>query len=59
MKDMKFNNYSLSDNEVNKILKDYEKVIIEKAKVNGKKNEDLEQEIRIQINNALTKNKKK
>lgn len=58
MKDMKFNNYSLSDNEVNKILKDYEKVIIEKAKVNGKKNEDLEQEIRIQIYTALTKNKK-
>lgn len=59
MEDIRFNNYSLSDDEISKILKDYESLIIEKATINKKRNEDLEQEIRIQIYKTLTKNRKK
>lgn len=59
MEDKRFNNYSLTDDEISKILKDFESVIIEKASNNGKRNEDCEQEIRIQIYKALTKNRKK
>ncbi len=59
MEDKRFNCYSLTDDEVSKILKDFESVIIEKASNKGKRNEDCEQEIRIQIYKALTKNREK
>lgn len=59
MEDKRFNHYSLTDDEVSKILKDFESVIIEKASNKGKRNEDCEQEIRIQIYKALTKNREK
>lgn len=58
MADYRFNNYSLTDDEVLQILKQYEKIIIEKATINGKRNEDCEQEIKIQIYKTLTKNRK-
>lgn len=59
MEDKRFNYYSLTDDEVSKILEDFERVIIEKASNKGKRNEDCEQEIRIQIYKALTKNREK
>ena len=59
MEDNRFNNYCLTDKEVSKILKNFESVIIEKASNKGKRNEDCEQEIRIQIYKTLTRNRKK
>lgn len=59
MEDKKFNNYSLTDDEVSKILRDFESVIIEKGSSKGERDKDCEQEIRIQIYKALTKKRKK
>ncbi len=59
MIDVKFNNYSLTNAEVEKIIKDFEKEIQTNSIFFGKTDEDCEQEIRIQIYKALTKNSKK
>lgn len=54
-----FNNYNLSNLEIEKILKDLEHIIRQAAKVNGKADEDCEQKIRIALFNKLSKNRKK
>lgn len=59
MEDNKFNNYKLTNDEVTKILIDFENVIKSKASKLGKYKEDCEQEIKIQIYKSLTKNRKK
>ncbi len=59
MIDMKFNNYSLSNKEVEKILKEFEKDIQTNSVFFGKADEDCMQEISIQIYKSLTKNSKK
>ncbi|HJJ05570.1 MAG TPA: hypothetical protein OIM45_07020 [Clostridiaceae bacterium] len=59
MIDNRFNNYCLTDKEVSKILNDFENVIVEKASNKGKRNEDCEQEIRLQIYSTLIRNRKK
>ncbi len=59
MKDNLFNNFSLSDDEVCKIIKQFESSIRKKSYVFGKHNKDCEQEIRLQIYKVLTKNRKK
>ena len=53
-----FNKFSLSDNEVLKIIDDYKNLIIKKSYVNGKIDEDLQQEIELLIFKRLTKNRK-
>lgn len=58
MEDNKFNNYNLTNDQVSKILDDFENIIRKKATINGKRNEDCEQEIKIQIYKSLTKNRK-
>lgn len=55
----KFNNYTLSNKEIEKILKQYQKVIKKAAKVNGKLDEDCEQKIKIAIFRKLSRNRKK
>lgn len=54
-----FNNYSLYDNEVLKILNDYEPLIIKNATLTGGIDEDLVEEIKLSIYKELTKNRKK
>ena len=58
MEDNKFNNYSLTDEEVSKILEEFKNDIRFNSIIYGKVDEDCEQEIRIQIFKALTKNRK-
>lgn len=58
MTDTKFNNYSLKNDEVEKILKEFEKDIQSSSIFFGKIDEDCEQEIRMQIYKALTRNSK-
>ena len=58
MEDRKFNNYSLTDDEVTKILEEFKKDIRLHSIIYGKVDEDCEQEIRIQIYKTLTKNRK-
>lgn len=58
MDDLKFRNYTLSNEEVESIIKQYEKYINSQCFVDGIFNEDLKQEICINIFVALTKNRK-
>lgn len=58
MKNNKFNDFSLSEDEVLKILNDFENTIKSSSIILGKYNEDCAQEIRIQIYKSLTKNSK-
>lgn len=58
MEDKKFNNYSLTDEEVTKILEEFKSDIRFNSIIYGKVDEDCEQEIRIQIYRSLTKNRK-
>jgi len=53
-----FNNFDLSDEEIIKILKDYNSLILSKSFINNKFDEDLYQEIRIRIFKILSKNRK-
>lgn len=53
-----FNNFNLSNKEIEKILKDYNPLIVNKSILNGAVDEDLMQEIKIAIFRTLTKNKK-
>lgn len=53
-----FNNYNLSNLEIEKILKDFEPTIRQASKINGKIDEDCEQKIRIALFNKLSKNRK-
>lgn len=52
-----FNNFSLNNLEIEKILKDFEIQIKEESKINGKIDEECVQTIRIAIFRKLSKNK--
>jgi len=52
-----FNNYNLSNDEIEKILKDFRPVIKRASKINGIINEDCEQKIMIAIFEKLSKNR--
>lgn len=54
-----FNNYSLSNSEIEKILKEFEPIIRQASKIGGKVDEDCEQKIRLVLFNKLSKNRKK
>lgn len=59
MIDIKFNNYSLSNEEISHIISFFEKDIHKNSTIYGKLDEDCEQEIRIQIYKSLSRNNKK
>lgn len=54
-----FNNYNLSNLEIEKIIKDFDEMIKKASKINGKIDEDCEQKIRFALFNKLSKNRKK
>ena len=54
-----FNNFKLSDEEIIKIIEDYNPLIIRKSIINDKVDEDLAQEIKVAIFRELSKNRKK
>ena len=54
-----FNNKNLSDEEVLHIIKEFHPLIIKESCINGKFNEDLNQEIKLRIYTALTKGRKR
>lgn len=54
-----FNNFNLSDKEILKIINDYRNLINKNSIINGKIDEDLQQEIRLLIFKVLSKNRKK
>lgn len=56
-KDVKFNNYSLSDDEVSRIIDLFKKEIRGNSIIYGKYDEDCEQEISIAIYKSLTRNR--
>jgi hypothetical protein len=53
-----FNDFNLSIKEIEKILKDYNPLIVNMSVLNGAVDEDLMQEIKLVIFRNLTKNKK-
>lgn len=53
-----FNDYNLSNEEIEKILKEFRPVIKKASKINGKLDEDCEQRIMITIYQKLSKNRK-
>lgn len=57
--DNKFNSYSLTDKEYEKIINKYMPTIKEKAKQLGSMQDDCIQEIIISLHKSLTKNRKK
>lgn len=54
-----FNNYNLSNDEIEKILKDFRPDIKRASKIDGKIDEDCEQKIMIAIYQKLSRNRKK
>lgn len=58
MEDRLFNGLTLSNEEIEKILNDFDKEIKDAVrKINGSPNQDYEQIIRIQIFKRLSKNR--
>lgn len=53
-----FNNYTLSNQEIEKILMDFKCDIKRASKINGKLDEDCEQKIMIAIYMKLSRNRK-
>ena len=54
-----FNNFDLSDEEILKIIEDYKNLINNNSEINGRIDEDLQQEIKILVFRVLSKNRKK
>lgn len=54
-----FNNYNLSNEEIERILKEFRSEIKRASKVEGRINEDCEQKIMIAIYQKLSRNRKK
>lgn len=55
----RFNNYTLTNKEIENILQEYKDVIKKAAKVNGKYDEDCEQKIKIAIFRKLSRHRNK
>ena len=53
-----FNNFDLSDEEILKIISDYENLINKNSIVNCKIDEDFQREIKLLIFRTLSKNRK-
>lgn len=56
---LKFNNYSLSNEEIEKIIKDFYNEIKKASRINGKYDDECEQKIIVEIFKKLSKNRKK
>ncbi len=56
---MIFKDFNMTDDEVMQIINQYEGLINKYSRINGKVDEDLIQEIKIQIYITLTKNREK
>lgn len=54
-----FNNYTLSNEEIEKIIEDFRPDIKKASKINRKIDEDCEQKIMIAIYQKLSRNRKK
>lgn len=54
-----FNNYNLTNEEIEKILTEFRPIIKNASKIKGKVNEDCEQKIMIAIFTKLSRNRKK
>ena len=54
-----FNNYTLSNDEIEKILKNFRSDIKQASKIDGILDEDCEQKIMIAIYQKLSKNRRK
>jgi len=54
-----FNNYTLSNKEILKIIHNYNGLIFKMSMRDGKLDEDLQQEIKLRIVKVLSKNRKK
>ncbi len=54
-----FNEFNLADEEVMKIIKDYNPLIIRQSTLINGFDEDLKQEIELEIFRTLTRNRKK
>ena len=54
-----FNNYTLSNEEIEKIIEDFRPDIKKASKINGKIDEDCEQKIMSAIYQKLSRNRKK
>ena len=55
---MLFNNFNLTDDEIMKIMNDYEPLIKRNSYINSKFDEDLNQNIQEKIYEKLRKNRK-
>ena len=55
---MLFNNFNLTDDEIMKIMRDYEPLIKRNSYINSKFDEDLNQNIQEKIYETLRKNRK-
>lgn len=53
-----FNNFNLLDEEILKIMNDYKNLINKNSIIDGRIDEDLQQEIRLLIFRVLSKNRK-
>ncbi len=53
-----FNDFNLSDEEILKIMEDYNPLIMNMSRLGGKIDEDLMQEIKYTIYKNFTKNRK-
>ena len=56
---MIFRNFNLSDDEVMEIIYTYDNLLNKYSKINGRIDEDLKQEIKLQIYKTLTKNRER
>lgn len=56
---MIFKNFNMTDDEVMEIIYTYDNLINKYSKINGKIDEDLKQEIKLEIYKTLTKNRER
>ena len=54
---MIFKNFNMTDDEVMEIIYTYDNLLNKYSKINGKIDEDLKQEIKLEIYKTLTKNR--
>ena len=56
---MVFKNFNMTDDEVMEIIYTYDNLLNKYSKINGKIDEDLKQEIKLEIYKTLTKNRER
>lgn len=59
MMKMIFKNFNMTDDEVMEIIYTYDNLLNKYSKINGKIDEDLKQEIKLEIYKTLTKNRER